>query len=71
MLCYSIKNGDISFFKYAIKEICIIFQALIALKPKYARAILRQVYIFNTKVTNSIFQEKYLANTFINPRGKF
>lgn len=55
IFCYTIKNSYIGLLKYTIREICIIFQALIALKLKYARAILRQVHIFNTKAVNPIF----------------
>lgn len=36
--------------------------------PKYARAMLRQVYIINIKAANPIFQEVYLANVLINFR---
>lgn len=55
ILYYIIKNGNISFLKYVIREIFIILQIPIALKPKYVKAILRQVYIFDTKVVNLIF----------------
>lgn len=66
-LCYAIKNVDIGFFKHAMREICIILQAPAALKPKYARAMLRQVHISNTKAADPILQKAYLANTLINP----
>lgn len=69
-LCYAIKNGDISLFKHTIREVCIIFQALAASKPKYVRAMLRPVYIFNTKAADPILQQTYLANALVNPRGK-
>lgn len=69
-VCYAIKNSDISFLKYAMREICIILQVLAASKPKYARAILRQIYIFDTKAANPIFQEAYLANVLVNPKSK-
>lgn len=55
-LCYAIKNGDISLFKHIIREVYIIFQALAISKPKYARAMLRQVHIFDTKVADPILK---------------
>lgn len=66
-LGYSIKNENIRLFQNIIKEICRIFLAPFTRKPKYAQEILRQIYIFNIKATNSIFQEAYLANALINP----
>lgn len=69
-LYYAIKNGDIGLLKHAMREVCIILQAPAALKPKYARAMLRQVHIFDKKVADPILQEAYLANALINPRGK-
>lgn len=69
-ICYAIKNGDIGLLKHAMREVCIIFQALTGSKPKYVRAILKQVYIFDTKVAYQILQEVYLANTFVNLRDK-
>ena len=51
---YTIKNGDIGLLKHAIREICIIFQVPVASKPKYTRAILRQVHIFDTKAVDSM-----------------
>lgn len=53
-LCYAIKMGDISFFCHAIGEVCIILQAPATSKPKYARAMLRQVYIIDTKTADLI-----------------
>ena len=69
-LCYAIKNGNMGLFKHAMREVCIILQALAASKPKYARAMLRQVHIFDTKAADPILQEAYLTNAFVNPRGK-
>ena len=69
-LCYAIKNGDIGLLKYAMREVCIIFQAPAASKPKYTRAMLKQVHIFDTKAADPILQEAYLANALVNPRGK-
>lgn len=65
-LCYSIKDGNIGLLKYTMREICIIFQALAAPKPKYAYKMLRQVYMFNTKAADPILQEAYLTNALIN-----
>ena len=69
-LCYAIKNGDIGLLKHAMKEVCITFQAPATSKPKYARAMLKKVYIFDTKVADPIFQQIYLANALANPRSK-
>lgn len=70
ILCYAINNDDIGIFKHAMKEVCIIFQVPAASKPKYTKAMLRQVYIFDMKVADPIFQEIYLANTLVKSRGK-
>lgn len=64
--CYTIKYGDTSLVKYALREICIIFQSPIVKKPKYARAMLKQVHIFDTKAVDLVLQETYLANVLIN-----
>lgn len=32
--------------------------------------MLKQVYIFNTKAADPIFQETYLANALVNLRGE-
>lgn len=40
-LCFAIKYGDISFLRYAFREVAVILQALAAKKPKYAKALLR------------------------------
>lgn len=69
-LCYAIKNDDIGLLKYAMREVCIILQAPAASKPTYARAMLRQVHIFDTKAADPILQQAYLANALVNPRGK-
>lgn len=53
-----------------MREVYIIFQAPAASKPKYAKTMLRQVYIFDTKVANPIFQQVYLANVLVNSKGK-
>lgn len=53
-----------------MKEVSIILQALAVSKPKYIRAMLRQVYIFDTKAAHLILEQVYLANTLVNPRSK-
>lgn len=32
--------------------------------------MLKQVYIFDTKIADPSLQEAYLANALVNPRGK-
>lgn len=48
-LFYAIKYRDIGFLYHVIREVTVIFQALAAKKPKYAKAMLRQLHIFDTK----------------------
>lgn len=69
-LCHTIKKGNISLAYFTIKEICIIIQTQAILKPQYVRAMLRQIHIINTKAANPMFQEGYLTNVLVNPRGK-
>ena len=69
-LCYIIKNRDTSLFKYALREICIILQLPVLSKPKYARAILKQVHIFNIKAAHLVLQEAYIANALVNHKGR-
>lgn len=69
-LCYAIKNGNIGLLKYAMREVCIILQTSVVSKPKYVRAILRQIHIFDTKTVDPILQQAYLVNIFVNPKGK-
>lgn len=69
-LCYTIKNGDVRLLWYAMREVAFILQAPVVSKPKYARAMLRQLHIFDTKAADPILQESYLANAFVNPRGQ-
>lgn len=69
--CYAIKNGDIKFFWYVMKEIGVIFQVLAVSKLKYTRVMLKQLYIFDPQVADLIFQENYLVNIFVNPREQF
>lgn len=54
-----------------MQEICIILKATLASKPKYALKMLRQVYIFNTKVADYQFPKIYLTNTLVNSEGFF
>lgn len=51
-LSYSIKHRDIGLLCYVIQEITIILQAPAAKKPKYARAMIKQLHIFNTKASD-------------------
>lgn len=53
-LYYAIKNGDIDILKYALREICIIFQSPVVGKPKYERAMLRQLHIFDTMAIDPV-----------------
>lgn len=53
-LCYAIKHGDIGLLRHAIREICVILQAPAACKPKYARAMMRQLHIIDTKSADPI-----------------
>lgn len=65
-LFYIIKYGNISLFQYIIREILVIFQASIAKKLKYAREMIKQVYIFDIKVYDLQLHETYLANALVN-----
>lgn len=44
-------------------------QAPSASKPKYARALLRQIHIMDTNAADLVLQDTYLANALVNPRG--
>ena len=68
-LCYAIKHGDIGLLRHALREVAVIFQAPAAKKPKYAKALLRQIHIIDTKAVDPILQAAYLANALVNPRG--
>lgn len=68
--CYAIKNGDTGLLKYALRKVCIIFQSPVVGKPKYARMMLKQLHIFNTKAADPVLQEAYLANSLVNPKGQ-
>lgn len=68
-LCYAIKWGDIGLLQDAMREICVIFQAPCAKKPKYAKEMLRQLHILDTGAADPILCKAYLANALVNPRG--
>lgn len=68
-LCYAIKHGDTGLLRHAMREVCVILQALSACQPKYSREMMRQVHIFDTKAVDPILQEAYLANALVNLRG--
>ena len=68
-LCYAIKNRDTGLLKHALREVCIIFQSPVVGKPKYAKAMLRQLHIFDTKAADLVLQKTYLANSLVNPKG--
>lgn len=68
-VCSTIKKRDIDLLRNVMREVAVIFQASAELKRKYARAMLRQQHIFDTKTADLIFQEAYLANVLVNPRG--
>lgn len=63
---YSIKWENVGFLKIAMREVAIILQAPSAKKPKYARKMLCQIHILDTKVADSILQNAYIPNTLIN-----
>lgn len=65
-LSYAVKHGDIGLLRNAIREVCVILQAPAAAQPKYARTMLRQLHIFDTKASDLLLQETYLANALVN-----
>ena len=68
-LFYAIKYGDIGFLCHAMREVAVVLQAPAGNKQKYARAMLRQLYIFDTKASDPQLQDAYLANSLVNSRG--
>lgn len=64
--CYSIKYGDISCLRHAIREMMVIFQFLLLKKPKHVKAILRKLHIFDIAYADLVLQDTYLTNTLIN-----
>lgn len=69
-LSYVIKNNNTVLLRHVLKKIYIIFQVPATDKPKYVRAILRQMLIFDIKAVNLIFQKTYLANELENLEQK-
>lgn len=63
------KWRDIGLLRSAMQEVTIILQALSTKKPKYVREMYCQMYIFDTTIANTIFQEAYIANALVNPQG--
>lgn len=51
-LSYSIKLNDIGLFCHTIREIIVIFLPFTAKKPKYTRAMIKQLHIFDIKVSD-------------------
>lgn len=47
----------------------VIFKAPAIKKPKYTRAMIKQLHIFDTKTSNPQLQKGYLANALVNPCG--
>lgn len=67
ILLYAIKHGNIGFFQYVVEEIILILLALAAKKPKYARAMMRPVYLFDIRASDPQLQKAYLANLLVHP----
>lgn len=55
IFCYAIKNREVGLLWHVMREVVIIPQAPVASKPKYAKAMLRQPHILDTKVADPIF----------------
>lgn len=68
-LSYSIKMGNVSFSKMAMQKVAIILQAFSAKKPKYAREMLCQMHILDTKAAYLLLQKAYITNALVNLRG--
>ncbi len=68
-LYYSIKWGDTGLLRNALREIAIIFQALVARKLKYAREMLCQIHILDITIANLILQNAYITNALVNLQG--
>lgn len=66
---YFIKWGDVGLLQIALWKICIIFQAPSANKPKYAREMLRQVYILDSNAADLVLYKAYIANALVKPQG--
>lgn len=70
-LYYAIKRVDIGFLRHVMREVCIILQASSASKLNYSRKMIRQVYIFDTKVADHILWKAYLTNFLVNSQGLY
>lgn len=68
-LKHAIKHGDIVLLRHAMREIATILHVPAASKPKYARVMLRQIHVFDTKTADPLLQKAYLANALVNLRG--
>ena len=68
-LFYLIKHGDIGPLQAALWEVGVILQVPAVKKPKYAKEMLHQLYIFDITTANPLFQKVYLANTLMNLRS--
>ncbi|MCJ1464922.1 hypothetical protein MMC07_003537 [Pseudocyphellaria aurata] len=66
---YAIKWGDIGLLRVAMQEVCIIIQAPAAGKPKYAKEMLQQLHILDSRAADPVLRDVYLANAIVNPRG--
>ena len=70
IFCYSIKNRDIGLLRDGLRKICIIFQVLSAIKPKYAWQTLYQLHIIDISAVDVVIQKMYLANAIVNFQEK-
>lgn len=68
-LCYTIKHSYIELFSHTMKKICVILQVPTTCKPKYAQAMMRQLYIINLKSADFILEKAHMANTLGNLCG--
>lgn len=55
-LGHAIEHGNTGLLRHAMREIAVMFQAPAASKPKRARALLRQIHIFDTKTADLFFK---------------
>lgn len=65
-LLYAIKYGDVDRLRHALREVTVFLQAPSARKSKYAREMLRQLHIIDTKAADPLLHEAYLANVLVN-----
>ena len=52
-----------------MREVTIILQAPSAKKPKYAREMLYQMHILDTKAADLALQNAYISNALVNLQG--